>query len=189
MSTSLSPHYDRLLEILADGEWHDGWQSMAEAEKRITPGVAVRRIERSRAWAQQDRGSEPTPRQRQRSQDSIIAMGRHQLMRSTVLNQLAVGRLEVDTPNGRIPKRGKAFRLRNPFALTRSLTDIAEEFKVSNRTLRRLLDENPEIKVAKRGRVSFIDNLAVQQLTPLIKEHLESLPERRLAGLRGHRQV
>ncbi len=79
----MSAAVDRVMEVLADGEWHDSAELIAVLAPMMPPGPAYRRAEESRKSRQRRRGHEPTARQRG-DRDSAIASGQRMAAREVL---------------------------------------------------------------------------------------------------------
>ena len=96
-----TPHWDKALEILADGQWHDRELLYVEMAKLVPPGRAIRHAELIRRTSQS--GKAPAVRKQPRSTDFLITSGK----RSIVRMALRGARLEFRTHDGRVQVRDK----------------------------------------------------------------------------------
>ena len=100
-------HWDRALELLADGEWHDRERLYVEMGKLVPPGLAFRHAEMVRRTSQ--RGQAPAERQVPRSSEFLIASGKRSIVRMALRGQ----RLEFRTVDGRVQVRDR-FAVQDP---------------------------------------------------------------------------
>lgn len=96
-----TPHWERALELLADGEWHDRERLYAEMVKVVPPGRAVRHAELIRQTSQSGRA--PKDRVKQRSTEFLVATGRRSIVRMALRGR----RLEFRTVDGRVQVRDR----------------------------------------------------------------------------------
>lgn len=71
--------FDRAVELLKDGEWHDYKEILTEVSKVVPPNIAYRHQEKRRRIA--NKGRDVGPRTRNKDEALLIAMGRADLVR------------------------------------------------------------------------------------------------------------
>lgn len=86
-----TPVWERIRELLADGEWHDGRTVLLEAGKLITPGVAQRTTEQLRA---QGTGA-PEERVRKLSVARQIEAGKKKILSDHIRLKVKAGTIET----------------------------------------------------------------------------------------------
>ena len=88
----MSPWTARVLDVLADGEWHTRAELLAAAMPLVPPGKAYRMGEWRRL-----RSSSPGPRRRG-DDDVSVAAGAREIVGKVLCGLVADGRIERDRP-------------------------------------------------------------------------------------------
>lgn len=86
-----SPYMQRAMEVLADGEWHNEAQVLAEMMKLIPPAVAIRRAERRRVNQRAAaRATTPATRQAQHDDETLRVMGARHIAQDSLRQSRSV---------------------------------------------------------------------------------------------------
>lgn len=99
MSPPLAPWSRRILDLLADGAWHDRDEILEAAAAMVPPGKAFRRGEHVRRCQLANRDQ---PRTRG-GRDTAISTGRRTYARDALHSMIAVGRVIRDGNKVRVP--------------------------------------------------------------------------------------
>lgn len=99
MPTPRSPQYQAMLDVLADGRWHDRDELLAAGEQKVSPGRAFRMGERNRrrrgAGAERTRGDDNTS----------IRSGAREVARRSLFRAAQSRKIERDGARYRLVKR------------------------------------------------------------------------------------
>lgn len=150
----------RAVNVLADGEWHDGAALLREAEKLIPPGVAFRRAERHR---RRPGSANPGPveRQHELSMPAQIGVGKRAILREMVHGQQGVN-WEIDPwPIAKSSWRTPgAWRVRDLNHHRWTVVQAAKHYGLTTRTIRALVLQDPPLRHHALARKLSIYDLA-----------------------------
>jgi hypothetical protein len=175
----MSPSTVRALEILSDGEWHDGKEIVREMEKKVTPGVAFRKAETDRAIMSRRRNGEALERRRQLSNDALIAIGKRAKVRTAIAAMHRRGRWEIEPwPLPENAYRTGAFRIRDTSAHLVTFSELLARHGLHNRQLRKLMDQDPPVERIIQGRVTQFEPDAAEVIAKRVAEWRGGKPRR-----------
>lgn len=177
------PWAQRLDELLADGQWHDGLTVVREAEKLITPGVARRRTEGDRVRMTVKAHGEERPRLREMSTSRIIAIGKRATMRSLVTARVRDGAYEIDPRP--LPRGSWAcgdWKIRDLRTDRMPISVVAARYQTTVPVLRQLI-QDADITVEQVGRITYVPTTCLDHVAQLVEEHRVALLDKRRAAL------
>lgn len=170
-----TPWRAKIVEILSDGEWHDGRAVLTEAMRKIPPGVAQRVVEeeRTRLSASAER-VRPLPMEKQ------IRSGKRRIMTRVVRASCGVtGTWETDPP---WPVGGlfdKSWRLRSVEAASLNVSEVAAHIGVTASQLRVVMKAHPELPSRVERGIRRVAPSDLEVWTTTVRAWLESMSERR----------
>ena len=174
------PWLAKMDEMLSDGEWHLGRDVMREAEKHVLPGVAWRKVEEDRERSARRRGNTTKQRKIKQPTEVLVAMGKKAVVQNDIWPRVRMGSWQVEpwpVPKGTWYQA--TWRIRDLRKARTPQTHVAQQFGVRVSVIRDLVLLDPPLEHHLVGRVLYVANEALPDLTGRVKDYLADSSLRR----------